>query len=123
MTSLKQQIESLEFKVFNNNTKAFRKEYGVCYGSNLQELLNDIQLRLKEYHAPNIKEVSKVKLSNAQIKFLQYMKGETEITAKNIYPQGYAVSAKYWMIAEALERKQVIEIVRFESSTYAKLKN
>ena len=120
MKTLKQQIESLDFTVFSNGKKAFRKEYGVCYGNNLQELLNDIELRLKEYHNANDKKINKQKLSSAQIKFLQYMKGESETTANNIYPQGYAISAKHWMVAEALERKGVIEIIKFGTSTYAK---
>jgi len=51
MKNLKQQIENLGFKVFSNNKKAFSKEYGVCYGCNLKELLNDIELRLKKYHS------------------------------------------------------------------------
>ncbi len=43
-------IESLGFKIFANNKKAFHPTYGVVYGNNLSQLLNNIESTLKLYH-------------------------------------------------------------------------
>lgn len=50
MTNLKNQIESLEFKIFSNNKKAFNPVYGVVYGNNLTELLFNIRQTIKTFH-------------------------------------------------------------------------
>ena len=66
---------------------------------------------------------NKVKLTKAQIFFLDSMKGLNPYAIKFICPQGYAISAKNWNTAEALERKGIIELNKIGSSTYATFKS
>tara|TARA_R110000868_G_scaffold270798_1_gene530237 strand:+ start:301 stop:507 length:207 start_codon:yes stop_codon:yes gene_type:complete len=64
-----------------------------------------------------------IKLSKAQIFFLDSMKGLNPYAIKNICPEGYAIHAKNWNTAEALVRKGIIELNKIGSSTYATFKS